>query len=249
MAKQNSQPFSRLSTSDPSVNRVIQDIYDKLNMIGAQIQNLPGAGQPSPLTPGTFGDSADVPQIVVSKAGVISSITNIPIAAGGGSGITRLTGDVAAGPGSGPQAATLATVNSNVGTFGDGTHVSQVTVNGKGLITAVAAVAITGGYAGPTNQSVVSGARSLGTSYHNTTGKPMWVSVSLYASGGTGSWVAYGQTDASNPPVTAVTFYDATALGIASVSLSTTFVVLPNNYYGVFVSSGSPAIQIWTEWW
>lgn len=60
-----------------------------------------------------------------------------------GSGITALTGDVTAtGPGS--ATATLATVNSNVGTFGDGTHVSQVTVNGKGLVTAASNVAITG---------------------------------------------------------------------------------------------------------
>jgi hypothetical protein len=50
----------------------------------------------------------------------------------GGSGITQLTGDVTAGPGSGSQAATLATVNSNVGSF---TYAS-ITVNGKGLITA-----------------------------------------------------------------------------------------------------------------
>src|ERR1019366_3342739 len=32
-------------------------------------------------------------------------------------GITQLTGDVTAGPGNGSQAATLATVNSNVGSF------------------------------------------------------------------------------------------------------------------------------------
>lgn len=49
-----------------------------------------------------------------------------------GSGITQLTGDVTAGPGSGSQAATLATVNSNVGSFTN----ASVTVNGKGLITA-----------------------------------------------------------------------------------------------------------------
>lgn len=37
---------------------------------------------------------------------------------------------------------TLATVNSNVGTFGDATHVAQIAVNAKGLITAVTAIAI-----------------------------------------------------------------------------------------------------------
>lgn len=45
-------------------------------------------------------------------------------------GITQLTGDVTAGPGTGSQATTLATVNSNVGTF------QGLTLNGKGLVTA-----------------------------------------------------------------------------------------------------------------
>ncbi len=53
---------------------------------------------------------------------------------GGSGGITTLTGDVTAGPGSGSQAATLATVNSNVGTF------ASETVNGKGLVTAASAL-------------------------------------------------------------------------------------------------------------
>lgn len=41
-------------------------------------------------------------------------------------------------------ALTLATVNANTGTFGDGTHVAQVTLDGKGRVTAAAAVLITG---------------------------------------------------------------------------------------------------------
>lgn len=41
-------------------------------------------------------------------------------------------------------AVTFATVNSNVGTFGSATQVPQVTVNAKGLVTAVANVTITG---------------------------------------------------------------------------------------------------------
>lgn len=43
-------------------------------------------------------------------------------------------------------ALTLATVNSNVGTFGSATQVSQVTVNAKGLVTAAANVTITAGH-------------------------------------------------------------------------------------------------------
>lgn len=59
-----------------------------------------------------------------------------------GTGITALTGDVTAS-GSGSVAATLATVNSNVGTFGSATQSVQFTVNGKGLITAAANVTVT----------------------------------------------------------------------------------------------------------
>jgi hypothetical protein len=40
-------------------------------------------------------------------------------------------------------ALTLATVNANVGTFGDSTHIPQFTVNAKGLITAASNIAIT----------------------------------------------------------------------------------------------------------
>jgi trimeric autotransporter adhesin len=57
------------------------------------------------------------------------------VAVSGTGGITQLTGDVTAGPGSGSQAATLSTVNSNVGSF----NWSNITVNGKGLITAASA--------------------------------------------------------------------------------------------------------------
>ena len=53
-----------------------------------------------------------------------------------------LSGD-ATGSGTTAIGVTLATVNSNVGTFGDATHVAQHTVNAKGLITATSNVAIT----------------------------------------------------------------------------------------------------------
>lgn len=62
----------------------------------------------------------------------------------GGSGITALTGDGTAS-GTGSVAFTLTTVNSNVGSCGDSTHVCQVTLNAKGLATAATAVAIPGG--------------------------------------------------------------------------------------------------------
>ena len=49
-------------------------------------------------------------------------------------GIAAITGDVTAPSGS--LATTLATVNSNIGTFGSATIIPSFTVNGKGLITA-----------------------------------------------------------------------------------------------------------------
>jgi hypothetical protein len=58
-----------------------------------------------------------------------------------GNYITALTGDAtASGPGS--AALTLATVNSNVGSFGSASSVSAVTVNAKGLVTAAASTSI-----------------------------------------------------------------------------------------------------------
>ena len=71
--------------------------------------------------------------------------TSIASVSSVGSGITQLTADVTAGPGSGSQVATLATVNSGPGTCGDSTHICQVTTNGKGLITSQTAVGISGG--------------------------------------------------------------------------------------------------------
>ena len=58
-------------------------------------------------------------------------------------GLNQLTGDVTAGPGTGSQAATLATVNSNVGSCGDATHVSQVVLDAKGRATSCTPVLIT----------------------------------------------------------------------------------------------------------
>jgi len=60
---------------------------------------------------------------------------------GGGSGITQLTGDGTAGPGSGSQALTLASVIAG-GSFGSTTQVPTFTVDVKGRLTAAANVAI-----------------------------------------------------------------------------------------------------------
>lgn len=74
--------------------------------------------------------------------GVTSSIqTQLNGKQATGNYVTALTGDVTAtGPGS--VAATLATVNTNVGSFGSATQVPAYTVNAKGLTTAASNISI-----------------------------------------------------------------------------------------------------------
>ncbi len=86
----------------------------------------------------------------------------------------NLTGDVTT---TDTLATTLATVNSNAGSFGDATHVGQFTVNAKGLITAAASVAITG---------TGTGAFSAITSGTNTTAAMIVSSGASLTYGGTG---------------------------------------------------------------
>ncbi len=54
-----------------------------------------------------------------------------------------LTGDVTTAAGS--ATTVLSTVNSTPGSFGDATHAVQLTVDGKGRVTGVSQIAITGG--------------------------------------------------------------------------------------------------------
>ncbi|CAM6006426.1 unnamed protein product, partial [Sphagnum balticum] len=84
--------------------------------------------------PGTYGSSTQCAVISVNSSGLITSASSVACAGGSG-GITALTGDVT-GSGTGSIATTLATVNSNVGTFGTSTQCATFTVNAKGLVTA-----------------------------------------------------------------------------------------------------------------
>ena len=81
---------------------------------------------------------------ITGNQDITSAFNGAPTPGGGTGpgGINQLTGDVTAGPGTGSQAATLATVNSNTGSCGDATHVAQVTLNAKGLATGCTPVAI-----------------------------------------------------------------------------------------------------------
>lgn len=95
----------------------------------------------NPTTTPAITLSTSITGILKGNGTAISAATSGTDYQPAGNYITALTGDVtASGPGS--VAATLATVNSNVGSFGDASHVSAITVNGKGLVTAAASTAI-----------------------------------------------------------------------------------------------------------
>lgn len=94
-----------------------------------------------------------------------------------GSYITALTGDVSAtGPGS--VAATLATVNSNVGTFGSSASIPSFTVNAKGLITAASNNALKV----PTLQTFTSGTSAT----YTTPSGVLYIRVRIAGAGGGG---------------------------------------------------------------
>lgn len=133
-----------------------------------------------------------------------------------GNYITALTGDVtAAGPGS--SAATLATVNSNVGTFAN----ASVTVNAKGLVTAVsagsgAAPNVTGSRASPTAITAGGGISFSGSAYTNfafiSAASPITVSANPQIAAGSlvGQELILIARDATNT----VTLSDGTGLSL-----------------------------------
>jgi hypothetical protein len=94
---------------------------------------------------GSFGSSTAVPVITVNGKGLITAVTTAAV-----SGSISVTGGdltLSGNTGTAITNATLATVNSNTGSFGSSTAVPVITVNGKGLITAISTSSVQGGAA------------------------------------------------------------------------------------------------------
>jgi len=91
-----------------------------------------------PITAGTLigrdteAGNGPMQEICVDPAtlAIINGVLTVTCCDGGGGGITQLTGDVTAGPGSGSQAATLSSTGVSAGTY------TSVTVDVKGRVTA-----------------------------------------------------------------------------------------------------------------
>jgi hypothetical protein len=94
---------------------------------------------------GSFGSSTAVPVITVNGKGLITAVSTASV-----SGSISVTGGdltMSGNTGTAITNATLATVNSNTGSFGSSTAVPVITVNGKGLITAISTSSVQGGAA------------------------------------------------------------------------------------------------------
>jgi hypothetical protein len=89
---------------------------------------------------GSFGSATAVPVLTVNAKGLVTAVSTVAIP-----NTIALTGDATASVTTGGSGAlTLATVNTNVGSFGSASAVPVLTVNAKGLVTAVSTVAISG---------------------------------------------------------------------------------------------------------
>lgn len=99
------------------------------------------------------------------------------IITGGSAGITQLTGDATAGPGTGSQALTLVNTAVTPGTYGDASNVGQFTVDAKGRITAASEVAISGSGAAP--WELIDTITLSGAAAHPVTGLAGYSSISV----------------------------------------------------------------------
>lgn len=197
---------STFSTTSLSAVAPLQYSQSPLAQFSITQAGTGGNGYLSSTDFNTFNNKISSTSLSVTTTGTSGAATytpstgvfNIPQYQAGGNYITALTGDVTAtGPGS--VAATLATVNGNVGTF---TYPS-ITVNGKGLITAISNGTAPTTYTG-TFPIVVTG--SVISSLFSTTSNSGMSAGNLYV----GTSGIFQTSGTSTPTVSAPITYSGT---------------------------------------
>lgn len=225
---------------------------------------------------GSFGDATSVSTVTVNAKGLVTAAANTAIQitesqvdnlvsdlAGKqptGNYITALTGDVTAtGPGS--VASTLATVNSNVGSFGSATEVATFTVNAKGLTTAAANTSIQIAESQVTNlvSDLAAKQSTTLTSAHILVGNGSNVATDVAMSGdiaitntGATSYSGIVPLDkgGSNKNMTAVAggvvYTDADSMEVSAAGTSGQYLKSNGTSAPAFTSFTSPTIQAFT---
>ncbi len=146
---------------------------------------------------------------------------------GGGSAITALTGDgTATGPGS--AALTLATVNSNVGSFGSSTSIPSLTVNAKGLVTAASGNAVVAPAGTLSGATLAAGVTASSLTSVGTIATGVWNGTTIaVANGGTGQTSATAAFNSLNPmTTTGDIIYESGANTSARLAIGSTGTIL-----------------------
>ncbi len=149
--------------------------------------------------------AGDFPTLNQNTTGSAASLTT-PRTIGTATGDVTSAGSSFDGTANNTNAYTLATVNSNVGTFGSTTQSVQFTVNGKGLITAAANVTIT---------PAVGSITGLGTGVATFLATPSSANLAAAVTGETGSGALVFGTA---PTITGATITTSTLNGVTLVT-------------------------------
>lgn len=161
--------------------------------------------------------------------------------------ITSLTGDVTA-TGPGAAAATLATVNANVGSFGSSTSIPSFTVNAKGLVTAASSNVVIAPAGTLTGTTLASNVVSSSLTSVGTIATGVWNGTAVdTAHGGTGLTspgtsgnvlTSNGTIWTSAPAVAATPIYASPTMQVFTASGGGTY----NKNYTFVITSGSATV-------
>lgn len=93
-------------------------------------------------------------------------------------------------------------------------------------------------------QNDVTASRALNTVFQNTTGKTMFISITVGASSGVSDYTVL--SDASNPPISPVA---QTTFNTNTASLVLSFMVLNGNFYELTATGSGISFSPWIEWY